>query len=117
MNRVIASVILSLFLFGCAEVSARAIQEAAYLARVADDYVKEQHETRQWIRGECKASLVRQVEDLKRTGDEIAVRALLSKYYPAPITIALITKIRNAPNSLLTNAEICESASGREQHD
>ncbi len=109
MTKVILSVILSLFLTGCAEVSARAIQEAAYLARVADEYVKEQHEIRQWIREECKASLVRQVEDLKRTGDEIAVRDLLAKYYPAPVTITIIKKVRDKSNNLLTNAKICES--------
>lgn len=90
MIKVILATSVSLFLLtGCVEWAARGIMNAEYLATAAENFVKEQHRTRQWVRAECLESLVREIDDLKQTGNEAAVRELLGSHYPDLVIVEL----------------------------
>ena len=91
MNKIILPVLISLFLLtGCIEWAARGIMNAEYLATAAENFVREQHETRQWIRVECSDSLKREMDILKQTGDEAAIRELLGSHYPDLVSVELV---------------------------
>ena len=90
MIKIILAASVSLFLLtGCVGWAARGIVNAEYLATAAENFVKEQHKNRQWIRTECRESLTREIDNLKQTGDEAAVRELLNKHYPDLVVVEL----------------------------
>ena len=93
---------------GCAETAARFFQQGVYLHEAAAAYVREVHAFRQWVRVECKASLVREIDTLKDAGDEPALRALLTKNYPGLVTFDIIDAARDDPTGILAAAPGCE---------
>lgn len=106
--RVLCIILFGLLLSGCAETAARFVQEGAYLHETADRYVREVHEFRQWIRQECRASLVREIEALRQAGDEEALRAMLAEHYPGLVTIDVLKEARDDPTGILSRAPGCE---------
>ena len=99
---------LLLGLGGCAEFLARAMMDATYLQVTASEYVREVHGLRQFIRQECRASLMREVDKLKLTGDEEALREVLAKSYPGLVTVKLYKTARGDQESVLSRAPGCE---------
>ena len=101
-------VILVLFLGGCAEWAARLMEDAAYLHQSGRAYVFETHDLRRFIREECKASLVREIDTLKLSGDEAALRQMLAANYPGLVTTSIIDEARENPSSILAEAPGCK---------
>lgn len=90
MTRYALVILAPLLLGGCAtEFFARAITDATYLHVRAGEYVRGVHDLRQFIREECQASLVREIEDLKRAGDEAGLRKMLAENYPPLVTVGM----------------------------
>ena len=108
MSRYVLVILASLLLGGCAESLARLVTDATYLHEAASAYVREVHGTRQFIRQECRASLVREIEGLKRAGDEEALRKMLAENYPALVTIDVLKAARDDPAGILSKAPGCE---------
>ena len=59
-------VVATFFLIGCAELGARFVTDAAYLAESSEAFVREVHDDRRWIRTECREMLRAEVEALRR---------------------------------------------------
>ena len=108
MTRYVLLILAPLLLGGCAEGLARLVTDASYLHETASAYVRETHNLRQWIRSECRASLVREIEALKRAGDEPALREMLAENYPGLVTIDVLKSARDDPAGILAQAPGCE---------
>ena len=104
MIRYIFPFVVLLALGGCAEFLARGITDATYLHVTAGTYVREVHGFRQFIRQECRASLVREIEAMKRAGDEAALRKMLAENYPDLVTVGLF----KSSEGILSKAPGCE---------
>ncbi len=103
-----ASAITSgLLLTSCTGFAVRALTDITYLHEAAGDYVREIHGVRQFIRQECKASLVREIDTLKQNGDEKALRELLAKNYPGLVTVDIVSQARENPEGILSKAPGC----------
>jgi len=111
-GQLLGVVLLSLVLIGglggCAQGLAYAITDAVYLHEAAGAYVREVHGLRQFIRKECQASLVREIEALKRAGDESALREMLAENYPELVTVDVLRQARDDPAGILSQAPGCE---------
>ena len=99
---------LPLLLGGCAEWAARWAVDSAALYESGRAYVEEVHQLRQFIRSECKASLVREIDALVEVGDEPALRAMLASNYPGLVTVDTIAEVRADPGGILATAPGCE---------
>ena len=98
---------LALLLGGCAQTAATVTAEAAYLLQTSIDYIHRVHDKRRVIELECWQSVQREINRLRAQDKEDAVRALLLKVYPRPVTLALINKVRNDPESILSQPPGC----------
>ena len=112
MSRYVLAVLVilaPLLLGGCVggEFLARALTDAAYLQGVAGEYTREIHALRQLIRQECKASLMREVETLRKAGDEAALRELLAKSYPDLVTVGVVKAAGGDGEGALSRAPGC----------
>ena len=106
MTRYVLLILAPLLLGGCVstEFLARAITDATYLHVRAGEYVRGVHDLREFIREECQASLVREVEALKRAGDESALRKMLAESYPPLVTVGMF----KSSEGILSKAPGCE---------
>lgn len=86
-------VILPLLLGGCAEFAARAVGNAAYLAESSEDYVREVHDDRRWIRERCRELVREQINALIGEGKYDEARQLLANQYPSLVTFQLINDL------------------------
>ena len=108
MVKIVIPVLLSIFLLtGCVGFGAQAISTGNYLAGVADAFMREQHANRQWIRKECLASLIREVDKLKQKDNEAAVRELLGQHYPDLVTVSILKSLKKDPEGIAGYANIC----------
>ena len=82
---------LALALGGCAETGARLLTDATYLHESASAYVREIHDLRRFVRAECRASMVREIDSLREEGDETVLRRMLAANYPGLVTVDIIT--------------------------
>ncbi len=98
---------LALLLTGCAETVAKLAVDASYLHDTASNYVREVHSFRQFIRAECKASLVREIDQVRQERDEAALREVLRRHYPGLVSVDLFMNLRDDPNSILADALGC----------
>ena len=110
MTRYVLVILAPLLLGGCIgpEFLARLMTDAAYLQVTASEYVREVHDLRQFIRQECRASLMREVDKLKLTGDETALREVLAGSYPDLVTVGLYKAARGDQEGVLARAPGCE---------
>lgn len=108
MIRYVLVILAPLLLGGCETFISRAIVDAAYLQVTASGYVREVHGLRQLIRQECRASLMREVDKLKLTGDEQALREVLANSYPDLVTVGLYKTARGDQEGALSRAPGCE---------
>jgi hypothetical protein len=81
--------------------------DAAALYEAARAYTVEVHDLRRFIRAECRASLVREIDDLVEAGDEAALRAMLASNYPGLVTVDIIAEARADPGGVLAHAPGC----------
>ncbi len=101
--RVLAIVLTGLLLSGCVQTGATLSAEATYLLGAAIDYTHRVHDKRRSIEEQCWLSVMREIDVLRKNGGtEQAVRVLLLKSYPELVTLALLKKIRDDPNSILS---------------
>ncbi len=99
---------LAVLLGGCAETLARVTTDAAYLHEAASEYVREQHQARQNIRQECRASVAREIQQLIEAGDEPALREMLRSAYPPLVTMDIIGRaMDNDGNTFLSEPPGC----------
>ncbi len=96
-----------MLLGGCAEWMARLSVDSAALYEASRAYVTEIHDLRRFIRSECRASLVREIDDLVEAGDEAALREILVKNYPGLVTVDIIAEARADPRGVLAHAPGC----------
>ncbi len=89
MLRVLSLLLVSGMMSGCAEPLARLAIDAADLHQATSDYVRENIAQRRYIRAECRASVVRQVETLRAKGNETDVQRVLRDNYPPLITMRI----------------------------
>ena len=101
---------LALLLTGCGETLARLTVDVTYLHEAAGNYVREIHGFRQFIRAECKASLVREIDTVRQEGDEAALRALLSRNYPGLVSLEVIAQAQEGASAVLATAPGCNGA-------
>ena len=106
--RLLPVVLLPLLLGGCAEWVARWMDDLAYLHYSGRAYVMETHDLRRWIRTECRASLVREIEQAKLDGDEASIRTLLAGHYPGLVTLDAIRAARGDKANVLAQAPGCD---------
>jgi len=99
--------VLVLLLGGCAGQAAKAIAFGTYLEDSAISYVKETHDLRKFVREECRASLVREIEELRQSGSEQDLRVMLASIYPKLVTIEIVTTARDNPGNLLSRPLGC----------
>ena len=93
----------TIFLGGCAQTGATLSAEGTYLLGAAIDYTHRVHDKRRSIEEQCWLSVMREVDAVRRNGGtEVEVRALLLRSYPPLVTLALLDKIQNNPNSILS---------------
>ena len=106
MTRYVLLVLAPLLLGGCVgtEFLARAITDATYLHVRAGEYVRDVHNLRRLIRQECEASLIREIEALKRADDEPALRKMLAENYPPLVTVGMF----KSSEGILSDAPGCE---------
>ncbi|KKK87560.1 hypothetical protein LCGC14_2752030 [marine sediment metagenome] len=97
--RAIFAVLIGLTVSSC--------QDAAYLHQASRNFVIERHTFRQWIRAECRASLVRDLEKLQKEGNESGVRALLAANYPGLVTFDIIDAARQDLTGTLSKPSGC----------
>ena len=99
----VALVLLS----GCAQTAATVTAEGAYLLQASIDYIHRVHDKRRVIEAECWQSVLREINKLRTLDDEDAVRALLIEVYPKPVSLALLKKTRDDPDSILSQPPGC----------
>ena len=99
--------VLALLLGGCADWAARWLVDSAALYEAARAYVVENNDQRRFIRAECKASLVREIDTMVVAGDEPALRKMLAGHYPDLVTVDIIKKARADPGGALADAPGC----------
>ncbi len=107
LGKVGAALILTLFLTSCVEVGSRLIEDAAYLHQSGRDYVREVHDFRRWVRAECRAILVREVEDLQKSGQYEEARKRLVYVYPDLVTIDMARQSSDDPTGILASPFGC----------
>ncbi len=100
MTRFIAATLALLLLGGCAETLARFATDAADLHQATSDYVRENIAARRFVRSECRASLVRQIEALE--GDEVGIQQVLRDSYPPLVTMDILSKTDHVSDILST---------------
>lgn len=103
---------ISLLLGGCAEWLARASIDSAALYEAGRSYVEEIHDLRRFIRSACRASMVREIDNLIEAGDETALREMLAEHYPRLVTVDTIAEVRADPGGILAHAPGCGGAVG-----
>ena len=101
MKTLIISLVVMLSLSGCVGLAATLLGDANALHQAGRDYVLENHDLRRFIRAECKASLVRQIEALRNDGDEAALREMLAKNYPDLVSIDLFKRFENGDDTTI----------------
>jgi hypothetical protein len=107
VHKFAALILAGLLLGGCAGTAARIATDAAYLHETAGAYVREIHAFRQFIRAECKASLVREIDTLRQDGDEAKLRATLAGNYPGLVSVDGIMQAQEDPAGILATAPGC----------
>ena len=107
MKRLLLVLVSVSLLSGCAQTAATAISEGTALLQASINYVQRVHDKRRVIESECWQSVQREINTLRSRGDEVAVRALLLRVYPQPVTLALIKEARKEPNSILSTPPGC----------
>ncbi len=95
---------LLLGLGGCETLVASAITDVTTLHERARAYAGDIYGLRRFIRQECRASLVREIEALKREGNESALRELLASQYPDLVTVGIF----KSSEGILAQAPGCE---------
>ncbi len=113
MKRFLIIIVCIFSLSGCIQWVAQVAVDANVIYTDAVNLRNEVVEFRKFIRRECKASLVRSIEKIKRSDDteediEEKLRQYLAKYYVQPITLAVIKEIKNDPEGVLSKAMGCE---------
>ena len=104
----LAALAALLLLAGCAQTLATVSAQGTYLLGASIDYVHRVHEKRRSLEELCWQSVMREIDAVRKAGgSEAAVRAILLKSYPKPVTLALLDKIRNDPNSILARPPGC----------
>jgi len=83
------------------------MEDAAYLHASGRAFVIESHDLRRFIRAECRASLVRQIEQMKNDGNEEALRKMLASHYPGLVTLNAIRAAREDTADVLAKAPGC----------
>ncbi len=110
--RIITTVLMALLLGGCADWYARAVMSAATVYQDGVDYRAENNADRRWIRAQCRSSLERQTERIKRdAGTEEDIRGILLAHYPGLVSLDAIADARDDPTGILSHAPICGKAS------
>jgi len=102
MIRLVALGLILLMLGGCAETLARFATDAADLHQATSDYVRENIAARRYVRSECRASLVRQIEALRDEGDEVGIQQVLRDSYPPLVTMDILSKTDRVSDILST---------------
>ena len=100
-------IVLPLLLGGCAEWAARWVVDSAALYESGRAYVQEIHDQRRFIRSACRASLVREIDNLIVADDEAALRKVLASNYPPLVSLGLIAEARDDPGGLLSHVPGC----------
>ena len=113
-SKPIVLVALLLGLTGCAETAARAIADGTYLQIAAGNYVRDVHAFRKWIRDQCQASLVREIDGIRKTGTEADLRALLEANYPKLVTMDILEAVKDDFDGMLSVPPGCKSAKAPE---
>ena len=91
--RFIWMMVAALTISGCAEVAARGISNANYLADSAEGYVREVHDDRRWIRERCREILRAQIQDLQAAGEYDLARQVAADHYPSLVTFRIVRDI------------------------
>jgi hypothetical protein len=91
----------SLFLSGCAETAARAVDDAASLHMAARSYVMEVHDLRRDIRRQCREMMQQRVNEYREKGDYASATSLLRANYPSLVTQDLVKRTLDSPDALL----------------
>lgn len=109
LRNLIVAPLLAVALTSCVGVGASMITKAAYLDERADAYVRSVHDLRLYIRDECRASLIREVDILKKEGKEAELRKMLGSVYPPLVTFGIIADAQDGGvQSILVSPIGCE---------
>ncbi len=100
--RILCAVLSLVLLNGCTGTLVRLVQQGDYLHQAADEYVRDVHDMRRWIRQECRASLQRQINELRKGEDEQGLRAVLARNYPPLVTFDVLADARDDPTGILS---------------
>ncbi len=110
MIRLVLIIIGTLALTSCAGTLAKLKTEADYLHEAGDQYVRWVHGFRKWIREECKASVIREVDEKKNNKEitERDIRKFLREVHPKLVTFDIVDQARKDPTKILAYPPGCE---------
>lgn len=104
MLKIAAILIMGMLtLSGCAELGARAISDATYLAESGEAYVREVHDFRRWVRETCRQMLMTEIAELQANGDTAGARQLLIDSYPGLITFQIFDDLTSEQYGQMLN--------------
>ncbi len=102
-----AALTLLLMQGGCTETLARFATDASDLHQATSAYMRENVEQRRFVRAECRASLVRQIETLRGENKEVEIQRLLRENYPSLVTLEILNAIDDHVTSILSEPPSC----------